>query len=411
MIDGVTITVFNRVQRLSRMGHQVLLLCPDYSPIAVVYPDWQKYVGSILPGVTVIPLISEPFMGLEFDRNVKRSSYAKVLQELAKFQPELIHIDEPERLQLGFDKIPAIDFAQRHHIPCIGFLHTNFIEYLEDYFALPTFIVRIMQAISRRIVARIYNAYDATLVSSQVTYEKAVQMRIKNAIHADLLGVDLAAFDLGLRDSNFFNHSYALPHLEQKVKLLFLGRLTPDKGWKFAIEAFSQMARSAQYRDLLSQVALIIAGDGSMQAEIAQALNALPLTVHFLGRVAPNAVSALLINSDIHITTSEKETRGLTLLEAGAAGVPVLAPEAGGIIDTVQPGQTGFLFQPRNWQDFAQKLQRLVDQPQLRQSMGETARKYAANQDWDAAVDRLLQIWQQHMDSPRSSRVNARSER
>jgi glycosyltransferase involved in cell wall biosynthesis len=106
-------------------------------------------------------------------------------------------------------------------------------------------------------------------------------------------------------------------------------------------------------------------------------------------------VPALLINSDLHLTTSEKETRGLTLLEAMAAGIPVLAPRAGGIPDTVQPDQTGLLFQPRNIQDFATQLQRLTSQPALRQHLGATARQQAAHLDWSAAVDRLIQIWQQ----------------
>lgn len=417
VIDGVTITVYNRVTRLSHMGHQVLLFCPDYSPIATIYPNWSDYVGEILPGVCVIPLTSAPFMGLEFDRNVTKNSYPKVLQELAKFQPDLIHVDEPERLQLGFDKVPAIDFAKQHRIPCVGFLHTNFIEYLEDYFSLPRPIIRVMQAISKRIVRCIYNAYDATLVSSQTTYEKAVSMGINNAISAELLGVNLVDFDPALKTADFFERHYGLadldlpnpdpPNLDQKldpkVKLLFLGRLTPDKGWKFAIEAFSQIARSPRYQKLLDRMVLIIAGDGSMQAELVRAFSALPLTVQFLGRIAPSAVPGLLINSDIHVTTSEKETRGLTLLEASAAGVPVLAPAAGGVIDTIQPGQTGLLFQPHNWQDFAEKLHYLVDQPEQRQRMGAAAHQVAATYDWDVAVDRLVQLWQQQIDQSQNS--------
>ncbi|MBF2047211.1 MAG: glycosyltransferase [Elainella sp. C42_A2020_010] len=408
VIDGVTITVFNRVQRLSQRGHQVLLLCPDYSATAAIYPDWQKYVGEILPGVTVTPLASSPFMGLEFDRNVTKTAYPQLLDALAQFQPDIIHVDEPERLQLGFDKIPAVDFAKHYSTACVSFLHTNFIEYLEDYFALPALIIRGMQFISKRIVARIYNAYGATLISSPTTYQKAIQMGIKNAIQAELLGVNLAQFDPQLKSADFFAHHYNIPDLDPpdpRVKLLFLGRLTPDKGWTFALTAFSQIARSAQHQTLLSQIALVIAGDGSMQTEIAQAFSTLPLTVHFLGRIAPNAVPTLLLHSDIHITTSEKETKGLTVLEAFAAGVPVLAPAAGGVIDTIESGQTGFLYQPRNWQDFAAKLQSLVENPQLRQRMGQTAQAHATNYDWDTAVDRLLNLWQQQIERQQGAPV------
>jgi glycosyltransferase involved in cell wall biosynthesis len=393
VIDGVTVTVWHRLKWLSQLGHQVLLLCPDYSATAALYPDWQTYTGEIFPAVQVYPLDSSPFMGLEFDRNVKKNAYPALLKALSEFQPDLIHVDEPERLQLGFDKIPAVDFAKQHAVPCVSFLHTNFIEYLEDYFPFPRPIICLMQAISRRIVSGIYNAYDATLISSPVTYQKAVKMGIKNAVYAELLGVDLAKFDPGYKTADFWQRQYQLPGLEQKVKLIFLGRLTPDKGWRFTLEAFSRIAKSAQ-RHWLSSVALIIAGDGSMRDEIAKTLARLPLEVHFLGRVAPDTVPALLLNSDIHVTTSQKETRGLTLLEAFAAGIPVLAPQAGGIVDTLQSGQTGLLFQPQNWTDFAMKLEQLVTQPDLRQQLGQRARANAANYDWDRALQRLLELWQ-----------------
>jgi glycosyltransferase involved in cell wall biosynthesis len=397
VIDGVTITVFNRVEKLSQMGHQVLILCPDYAEIAEVYPNWQSYVGNFLPNATVVPLPSTPFIGLKFDRNVKRSSYAIVLKELEKFQPDLIHVDEPERLQLGFDRIPAIDFARQNQLPCVGFLHTNFIQYLEDYFSLPSLIISLMQTISKRIVARIYNAYDATLVSSVATCQQAQNMGIRNLIQAELLGVNLSDFQPELKQADFFEKHYGISGLDQKIKLTFLTRLTPDKGWKFAIHALTQMAYSAQYRPLLDRVALIIAGDGSMRAEIAQKLATLS-SVHFLGRVAPANVPALLLNSDIHITASEKETKGLTILEAFAAGIPVVAPRAGGVVDSIQPGQNGFLFEPQNWQDFATTLERLVNDAELRHRMGITARQTAAAYDWDAAVDRLVHIWQTQIE-------------
>lgn len=418
VIDGVTITVFKRVQRLSQLGHQVLLLCPDYRAIASVYPNWQTYVGEIFPGVTVVPLESAPFMGLEFERNVKKSAYPSVLKALQAFQPDIIHVDEPERLQLGFDKIPAVDFAKRNQIPCVSFLHTNFIEYLEDYFTLPKFIIAAMQCISKRIVSHIYNAYDATFVSSSTTYQKAVKMGIKNAVQAELLGVDLAAFDPQLKTADFFVQNYGITDLNSssldsanlrsksfspnpKVRLLFLGRLTPDKGWKFTLDAFSHMAQSPQYQPLLRQIVLIIAGDGSMLAEIDRTLSPL-LTVHCLGRVSPENVPALLLNSDIHVTTSEKETKGLTLLEAFAAGIPVLAPEAGGVIDTIRSGENGLLFEPQNWQDFAAKLQQLVDQPDLRHTLGANAKQTVAHHDWNDAIDRLIQCWQQQIAAKRT---------
>ena len=128
VIDGVTITQINRLRELSNYGHKVLLFCPDYSKLSNIYPNWKSYTGNILPGVRIVNLDSESFLGLDFDRNVSRKSYQVVSQELQNFQPNIIHVDEPERLFTGFLKILGIDYAKRDDIPCVSFFHNNLLE-------------------------------------------------------------------------------------------------------------------------------------------------------------------------------------------------------------------------------------------------------------------------------------------
>ena len=70
VIDGVTTTQINKLRELSNYGHKVLLFCPDQSQLANIYPNWQAYTGNILPGVKVVNLDSESFLGLDFERNV-----------------------------------------------------------------------------------------------------------------------------------------------------------------------------------------------------------------------------------------------------------------------------------------------------------------------------------------------------
>jgi glycosyltransferase involved in cell wall biosynthesis len=389
VVDGVTVTLMNRLQKLSQWGHQVLLFCPDYRALESVYPDWKNYTGNILPGVNVVNLDSTPFMDLDFERNVSQKSYLVLLQELQKFQPDIIHVDEPERLFMGFLKVPGIDFAKRNRIPCVSFFHTNFIEYGEDYFPAPAAIDRLLKFIFNALFSWIYNSYNATLVSGEVTRQKAVQMGIKNVVKSELLGVDTAQFHPDLRESGFFEKRYALPEIDQKVKLVFLGRLTPDKGWGFTLNALPNIAEEIN----LENVALIVAGDGPMQDEIAEQLGKIT-AVHLLGRIPPAEVPALLANSDIHITASEKETKGLTILEAFASGIPVLAPRSGGLIDTVREGESGFLFNPKDQGDFAEKLKILIHDPALRQKMGSQGRASVAHCNWDETVENLLKIWE-----------------
>jgi glycosyltransferase involved in cell wall biosynthesis len=391
VVDGVTVTLINRLHRLSKGGHQVLLLCPDYSSLEKIYPNWRDYTGNILPSVKVVSLASDSIMGLNFERNVMRKSYQTVLEELQNFQPDIIHVDEPERLFVGFLKIPCVDFAKENRIPCVSFFHTNFLEYGKDYFSPPAWLDIILKWIFQFPLAWIYNQYDATLVSSSLTAQKLSRMGIKNVVCGNFLGVDLAQFNRELRREQFFEDNYGISDIAQKVKLVFLGRLTPDKGWQFTINALFEMTEKVDFKN----IAIIIAGDGSMRDEIAKKLGKLTPNIYFLGRIPHENVLALLANCDIHVTTSEKETRGLTVLEAFAAGIPAIAPRAGGIPDSIQDGWNGFLYEPQNCDDFAQKLKQLIDDPNLRQIMGTRGREYITKYSWDNTVNNLLQIWEE----------------
>jgi glycosyltransferase involved in cell wall biosynthesis len=386
VIDGVTVAQLNRLQRLSQWGHEVLLLCPDYQPIATIYPNWRDFTGEIFPRVQVVNLPSTPYLGIEFERNVSPKSYTQALRALEAFQPDIIHVDEAERLAHGFLKFAGVAYARRTRIPCVSFFHTNFAEYAADFIDAPTAILHGIQFILRKLFAWVYNAYDLTLVGSSDAYDKITRMGIRNGQRGEFLGIDLAQYQLD-RHPDFFVQNYGWSDLAAKVKLVFLGRLTPDKGWKFTLNALDQLSPADR-----SKVAILIAGDGEMQPEIADRLA--PLAPRFLGRIPPAAVPELLVNCDIHVTASEKETRGLTVLEAFAAGIPAIAPRAGGVTDSIQDGSNGLLFTPGDAADFVAKLSRLIQDPALRQSMGAKGRASVDRYAWDDMVQNLLAVWQ-----------------
>lgn len=403
VVDGVTVSGLYRLQKLSQWGHQVLLFCPDYSALAHIYPNWKDYTGEILPGVRVINLESTPFVDLDFERNVSRNSYQTLRQELEKFKPDIVHVDEPERLCVGFWRIPGIDYAKQAGIPCVGFFRTNFLEYLDDFaafpiggmtVALPGWAMAFVKFLFKKFLCWVYNAYDATLIHNTVIHQKLIEIGIKNTIYENLNGFEPEKFTPHLREEGFFEKNFGLSECDRKVKLVFLGRLTPDKGWNFTISAFPKAARYINPQD----IALLIIGDGPMREEIASRLKSLLPHTHLLGRVSPERIPALLANSDIYVTTSEKENRALTIIEALASGLPILAPRAGGIPQDVRDGWNGFLFAPQDANDFANKLKTLVENPALRQEMGAKGRQYIEEYNsWDKTVQNLLAIWEKQI--------------
>ena len=387
VIDGVTVSGMQRVRKLSQWGHDVVLFCPDYSAISRIYPNWKDYTGKILPGVRVVSLASTFFMDLDFERNVSPFSYGTLNRELEAFQPDIVHVDEPERMFFGFFRIPGVSYARRAKIPCVGFFRTNFLEYVEDYLPLPGFILSVIKYFFKKIIVWVYSAYDVTLVSSKITHSKLIQLGFRNTRYGNLLGFEQKMFAAAQREPDFFKARYQFDPA-QKVTLLFLGRLTPDKGWDFTLEALARLTPANR-----EKIALIVVGDGPIRDEIANRLNQLNITAHILGRVAPEDVPMLLANSDLHVTTSTKETRGLTILESFAAGTPVLAPNAGGVVENIEDSWNGMLFEPDNLQDFEQKLSTLVQNHDLRQEMGRNARSCVGLYSWDETVKNLVEIW------------------
>ncbi len=399
VVDGVTVSGFQRLRKLSKWGHQVLFFCPNYEALKKVYPDWENYTGNIFPGVRVVNLDSNGLMGFGFDRNVSLFSYPSLLKELKAFQPDVIHVDEPERLFLGFLKIPGIGYAKSANIPCVSFYRTNFIEYVDDYFIFPSFVNAWIKLAFLKIFLYIYGSYDVTLVSSRVTYQKIIELGFKNAEYANLLGFDFESYSPALKTACFFEDIYRISGLDGKIKIIFLGRLTPDKGWEFTIDCLSKLSQTVD----LKEIALIIAGDGPMRDEIMARLGDLGFEVHFLGRVSPDNVPNLLANCDLHVTTSEKETRGLTVLEAFAAGIPVIAPNKGGVIENIEDGRNGFLYYPGDQADFLQKLTRLIQDGALRETMGQQGRKGVADYSWDYTVKNLVEVWETQIERHKAS--------
>ena len=393
VIDGVTIAVYKRLEQLSILGHQVIVFCPDYSPIKYIYPNYQKYTGEIFPGIQIISLPSSKAIALEFERDVTIKSYRIVIEELNKFKPEIIHVDEAERLGICFLKLPGVKYAQQHNIPYVAWFHTNYIDYFDDYFNLPLGLNKLIKKLLSLIFAKIYNSYDLTLVSSPIVAQNLKTIGIKNVFCAELLGCDISQFNNTPKTTDFFTRQYNIPNIENKLKLIFIGRLTPDKGWNFALKTLPKLPS-----EIHNNIAIIIAGDGNLKPEIEQTLKQITPDIYLLGRITPQAIAKLLINGDILITNSEKETRGLTLIEAAAAGIPAIAPRAGGVIDTIKDGNTGFLYQPQNQADFLDKLTQLITNNNLRESMGAKARELSRQYSWQKTVNNLVEIFSQAKD-------------
>jgi phosphatidylinositol alpha 1,6-mannosyltransferase len=94
--------------------------------------------------------------------------------------------------------------------------------------------------------------------------------------------------------------------------------------------------------------------------------------------------------ADMFVHTGNTETLGQVLQEAMASGVPVIAPRAGGPINLVRHGETGFLYDPDDPKDLRSKVEQLLADKDLRTRMGQLGLESVRSRTWPAVIDQLV---------------------
>jgi glycosyltransferase involved in cell wall biosynthesis len=152
--------------------------------------------------------------------------------------------------------------------------------------------------------------------------------------------------------------------------LTHIGRFAIQKNHALLVEAFAQVRSDAP-------LYLLLVGGGELENAVREQVAALGLQgrVRFLGVRAD--VADILRASDVFVLSSRWEGNPLSVMEAMAAGLPVVSTAVGGVPELVRAGETGLLVPSEDAGALAQALQALVDDPAQRQAMGAAARQYA----------------------------------
>jgi len=133
-------------------------------------------------------------------------------------------------------------------------------------------------------------------------------------------------------------------------------------------------------------VRLVLVGSGPADAA---ARRAMPTAV-FLGQRHGEELASIYASLDLFVHSGPHETFGQTLQEAAASGLPVVAPAAGGPLDLVSHGETGFLVRPGDPGALAGAVARLAADPRLRARQGRAARQRVLGRSWSALGDELI---------------------
>ncbi|MNX40968.1 GDP-mannose-dependent alpha-(1-6)-phosphatidylinositol monomannoside mannosyltransferase [compost metagenome] len=166
------------------------------------------------------------------------------------------------------------------------------------------------------------------------------------------------------------------------------------------IHAFAKLkARLAEtHCDLTSRLMLRIYGGGSQQHMLTDMAANLGLDgcVEFKGKIPHSDVPAALDDLDIYVALSRRDSFGVAILEACSSGLPVVVSNADGPAEVVLDGVTGFVVPIDDADAAAQRLETLVLNPQLRDTMGTAGRRHVLDMySWEHSLDLMLNAYRE----------------
>jgi glycogen(starch) synthase len=226
-------------------------------------------------------------------------------------------------------------------------------------------------------------------VSNKVAQEfKAIQVPEERIIVIPN-GVNLEEFDHALNGDNFRKR---LNIKENEKLILSIGRLEEIKGFQYLIMALAKMQSEA------SPIKLVIAGPEFNYGQQLRKLvteTRMEDRVIFYGPIDGGEKLDALAAADVAVVPSIYEGFSIFLLEAMAAGKPVIATKTGIAQELIQNGKNGFLVNPGDAEDLSEKILAIFNDNQLSSSMGRESRNTAKAFDWGKIADRVLLMYNQ----------------
>jgi glycogen synthase len=264
--------------------------------------------------------------------------------------------------------------ARRHRCPLVVTLHTSVGHTLRG----GSVRARLLRTVGGWIEHATVRRADAVVVLTQRT---AAALRA-DGVPAERIRVIPSGFEPALFAAA---PDDALPGVG-RPRVGYLGRLAPQKRVDLLVRAFTRMRTPAR---------LVIVGDGRDRAAVRRLVAGSPAAdrITLAGFVPHAAVPAVLSSLDVLVLPSEYEELGSVLVEAMAAGLPVVATRVDGIPEVVSDGETGVLVPPGDVDALAAALDRVAGDAGLRARLAACARRRAGRYAWPVLAEQVAEVY------------------
>jgi len=353
-VDGIVTRLRHTINYLQQGGDQVLVVAPDGGVT--------EHKGAQVYGVSGMPLPLYPELKLALPRPA-------IGEALETFQPDLIHIVNPAVLGLA-----GLYYAKMMGLPLIASYHTHLPQYLQHYG------MGALEGVLWELLKAAHNQAELNLCTSTAMMEELSEHGIQR-VALWQRGVDTELFRPHLRSQEM--RDYLSQGNPEDPLLLYVGRVSAEK----------QIDEIKPVLAAIPQARLAIVGDGPHRETLEKHFS--DTRTHFVGYLEGETLGAAYASADAFIFPSRTETLGLVLLEAMAAGCPVVAARSGGIPDIVTDSINGYLFDPHDPEGAVTATKRLLETQSERESLRERARQEAECWGWSAATQQLRNYYQQ----------------
>lgn len=178
----------------------------------------------------------------------------------------------------------------------------------------------------------------------------------------------------------------AITNHQQKV-VLFLGRFSKEKGVLRLINIWKKVQEDGEFKDWK----LIIVGEGVQKEQIEDKIKALHLSTSIIIKPFTKEVEKEYLSASIYAMTSHKEGFGMVLIESASYALPSIAFDIAGLSDIIENEKSGFLIKDNDLENYADKLQVLMRDENLRKTMGENTKIHTKKH---FSKELVLQKWQ-----------------
>ena len=290
-----------------------------------------------------------------------RKAYKKIKQIIEEYKPDIVHTHAAKAGALGRRA------AHKCGVPVI--IHTFHGHVFHSYFG------RIKTEIFKQIERSLAKKSTGIIAISEQQKKELTEIHKicpAHKIEVIPLGLDLTKFNTN-KAENRAKLRAELHLSDHEIAIAIIGRLAPVKDHGFFLDVISEVASKTK-----KNIKVFIVGDGSERETIENQAN--EINSRFEGLITFTSwiedIAPFNHAMDIICLTSKNEGTPVSLIEAQAAGVPVISTNVGGVLDIVEQGKTGFVVEPNDLEAYASKLLELIENELLRKNMAENGWKH-----------------------------------